>query len=59
MLFPKGKKVPACYDLFWNLNSPERADCSVTEFLLDSSLKRLGVEGRALGKEAIKLKFQN
>lgn len=37
MLFLE-EKVLACSDLFWNLQSPERADSSVTGFLLDSKV---------------------
>ena len=29
------EKVSVCYDLFWNLQSPERAGIFVTGFLLD------------------------
>lgn len=36
ILSPK-EKVSACYDLFWNFQSPERAGIFVTGFLLDSS----------------------
>ena len=34
VLFPE-EKVSACYDLFWNLQSPEGAGIFVTGFLLD------------------------